>query len=204
MKKVVAIIIGICVATSSYAQFTIGPKVGISSSNIKVEEVQNVKSGDSQVGFHIGLFSRITISNFYIQPEATFTSAGGEIRISEDNGETFNQVTELNYNKLDVPVMAGFKVGNFLRLNAGPVFSLILSQDARNINSTIGEVKNNYNDALVGYQAGAGVDIGNFTVDVRYEGNLSKLGESIEVGSETFNTDMRNNQVLLSVGYKFL
>ena len=204
MKKIVVIIIGICISTAGFAQFTVGPKIGISSSNIKIDEVESIKSGDSKVGFHVGLFSRITLGSFYLQPEATFTSAGGEIEISDDNGDTFDQIAELNYNKLDVPLMAGLKFGNIFRINAGPVFSLILSEDARNVDNTVDEVKSNYNNALVGYQAGAGIDLGNLTVDLRYEGNLSKLGESIQVGNESFNTDMRNNQILLSVGFKLL
>ena len=203
MKKIVIIIIGICISTAGYAQFTIGPKIGVSSSNITVDEAELVKSGDAKVGFHIGLFTRFG-EDFYIQPEVTFTSAGGKIDISNDNGQTYDQITELKYNKLDVPVLVGVRFGDFFRVNAGPVLSLILSQDARNVDSTVDEIQNNYNNAVVGYQAGIGVDVGNLIFDLRYEGNLSKLGDSIDIGNESFSTNMRNNQILLSVGFKLM
>lgn len=203
MKKIPILIAIICLSTAAYAQFTIGPKVGISTTNIKVDEVDNVKSGDSKVGFHIGAFARFG-EKIYFQPELTFTSAGGEIDISEDGGQTYDQITELKYNKLDLPVLVGLKFGDFFRINAGPMLSLILSQDARDVNNTIDEVQNNYNNAVIGYQAGIGVDVGNLTLDLRYEGNLSSLGESIEIGGQSFDTDMKNNQILLSLGFKLL
>jgi hypothetical protein len=203
MKKIPILIAIICLSTTGYAQFTFGPKVGISSSNIKVDANDGVKSGDSKVGFHIGAFARFGEA-LYLQPELTFTSAGGEIDISDDGGQTYDQITNLKYNKLDLPVLVGFKFGNFFRINAGPMFSLILNQDARDVNNTIDDVENNYNKAVIAYQAGIGVDLGNLLFDLRYEGNLSKLGESIEIANQSFPTDMKNNQILLSVGFKLM
>ena len=179
------------------------PKVGISTTNIKVDEADRVKSGDSKVGFHLGLFARFGDA-FYVQPEVLFTSAGGKIRISDNAGQNYNQVTELKYNRLDVPVLIGVKLGDFFRINAGPMFSLILSQDARNVENTVSEVKSDANNAVIGYQAGIGADVGNLIFGLRYEGNLSKLGENIEIANQSFPTDMRNNQILLSVGFKLL
>lgn len=201
MKKIVIIIIGVCISTVSFAQFTIGPKIGISSSNINVDETERIRSGDSKVGFHIGIFTRFG-EDFYVQPELTFTSSGGKIDISNDNGQTYDQITELKYNKLDVPVLVGVRFGDLFRVNAGPVLSLILSQDARNVDSAVDEIQNNYNNAVVGYQAGIGLDVGNLIFDLRYEGNLSKLGDRIDIGNQSFTTNMRNNQILLSVGFK--
>jgi hypothetical protein len=203
MKNIPILIAIICFSTAAYSQFNIGPKVGISTTKIKVDEVDNVKSGDSKVGFHIGAFARFG-EKIYFQPELTFTSSGGEIDISEDGGQTYDQITELKYNKLDLPLLVGLKFGDFFRINAGPMLSLILSQDARDVDNTVDEVQNNYNNAVIGYQAGIGVDVGNLTLDLRYEGNLSSLGESIEIGGQSFDTDMKNNQILLSLGFKLL
>ncbi len=188
--------------TSTYAQFfTIGPKFGVSSSNLKIKEAENIISGQSTVGFHAGLFTRITILGFYIQPEATFTSAGGQIKFADESGAVFNQISKLTYNKLDVPVLAGIKLGKILRINAGPSFSLILDEDARS-KGTMAEVRSNYQKSTVGFQMGGGLDLGKLTLDVRYEGNLSKLGDSINFGNQVFDTDFRNSQVLFSLGLK--
>ena len=202
MRKLIVIIVLALTASTAYGQFfTIGPKIGISSSSIKVKDVESIASGNSSVGFHAGLFSRITIAGFYVQPELTFTSAGGEIKYSDSGNGNLDQITELTYNKLDVPVMLGMRFAKFLRINAGPSFSLILSEDARN-KGTVDEVKSNYKNATVGYQAGVGLDIGKITLDLRYEGGLSKLGDEINIANESFATDMRNNLWLFSLGLK--
>ena len=190
----------------SYGQLvTIGPKVGISSSTVDFDELtvngQTIESGDAKVGFHAGLFARITLLGFYIQPEALFTQSGGEIQLSENS---VDDVLDYTYNKLDVPVMAGIKIGDFFRLNAGPVFSLLLSDDLSidGLGTTVDEVNDNYNNATVGYQAGAGIDISKLTFDLRYEGSLSKLTDNFTVRGSSFNTDLRNNQWVFSVGLK--
>src|SRR5690606_24043883 len=94
----------------SYAQFfSIGPRVGVSSSKLEIREnVQDVKEGDASFGFHAGLFARFSLTSLYIQPEVLFTNNGGKIEFEDGVG---NQIIEYDYNKLDVPVMIGFKIG---------------------------------------------------------------------------------------------
>ncbi len=202
MRKLMVMLVLAFTTSTVFGQiFTLGPKVGISSSSIKLDDVQEVASGDASVGFHAGLFSRITIAGFYVQPELTFTSTGGEVKYTDNAGGNLDQVAELNYNKLDLPILAGMRFAKLLRVNAGPAFSLILSEDARS-KGTVDEVKSNYQNATVGFQAGVGLDIGKLTFDVRYEGGLSNLSDEIDIGNESFDTDMRNNQWLFSLGLK--
>lgn len=206
MKRILFITLALTLfAYTSYAQlFTLGPKIGISSSKVRViDDVEGIASGDSEVGFHAGLFARVSILGFYVQPEALFTSARGNIVLEESVTGNARSVQELTYNKLDVPVMLGFKIGPLLRLNAGPTFSFILDQDIREEGtSVVNDVRQNYNEANVGYQIGVGLDISKVIIDLRYENNLSALGESVTFGGETFPTDMRNRLIQLSLGYK--
>lgn len=193
---------------SSYAQlFTLGPKIGLSSSKINVaEDVNGIVSGDAEVGFHAGLFARVSLLGFYVQPEALFTSVSGNIVI-DDQAITNNveSVQNLTYNKLDVPVMVGIKIGNIIRVNAGPTFSFILDQDIREEGtSVINNISQNYNEANVGYQVGVGLDISKLVIDLKYENNLSVLGESVTIANQTFPTDMRNRLFQLTLGWKLL
>ncbi|HAH35295.1 MAG TPA: hypothetical protein DCL81_01665, partial [Algoriphagus sp.] len=55
-----------------------------------------------------------------------------------------------------------------------------------------------FNSATLGYQAGLGVDIGNLSIDGKYEGGLSKFTDNIS----SFQTDNRINQWVLSVGFR--
>ena len=204
MKKYLILLVIILASTATYAQlFTVGPKVGFSSSRFSLEEANQIRSGQSTVGFHIGAFTRVSVLGLYVQPEILFTQAGGQIEIQDEFSDTFNQVQNITYNKLDVPVLFGFRMGSVFRINAGPAFSLILGQDART-EGTTEEVKNSYEDSTVGYQIGGGLDIGKLVLDVRYEGNLSRLGSTVQLGGRRFDTDYRNNQFSVSLGFKLI
>ena len=81
---------------------------------------------------------------------------------------------------------------------AGPVASFVINENTtfdsayRNI-SDFG----NYKKQNWAYQAGAGVDAGNLTVDLRYEGGLSNVSRSNEY-------NQKQNLVHLSLGIKLL
>lgn len=176
-----------CFAFTANAQiFTIGPKLGISSTNIKPSEsAANFYSGDSKVSYQAGLFARVKIASFYVQPELYFNSVNAVYKDDLDNEYEFNK------SKVDVPILFGWKIGP-LRLNAGPVASF--NTDTKP-DATIDE----YKSAIFAYQAGVGLDISKLTLDVRYEGNLSKQGSFIG-GDGSFKV----NQILFSVGLKLL
>jgi opacity protein-like surface antigen len=195
MKQILttAIILLLLVGYNAQAQiFTIGPKVGISSTTVKLKDQSaEFSSGDAAYSYQIGAFARINLLGFYIQPEAYFNSVQGEY-VSQ--GSLGDQTIKLNQNKIDIPVLFGFKLGP-LRLNAGPVASFNLSSETDNDDFT-----NQYKDAIFAYQAGIGVDISNLTLDLRYEGNFTDQGS---LGS-TDNGKIRINQLMLSVGLKLL
>lgn len=202
MKKIALLFFSIFIFSTGYSQTgnaTFGPKVGISSSNISIiDNVQNVRAGDRTFGFHAGIFARLNAGPAYVQPELLFTSSGGTIEIT-DATTTGTEIREYEFNKIDLPVMVGFRFGESLRIFAGPVASLVISTDVRQAGASQ-EIDDNYKNATIGYQAGVGLDVGNLILDLKYESNLSKFGDAVTVGNQNFATDTRNNQIILSVG----
>lgn len=211
MKKYFLIFIAIIMVHSVEAQFfQLGLKGGVSASKAQVDEHFSVnngrisyQNGDATLGWHLGVYSRIKIASFFIQPEVLFSSTGGEIEISEEGVDT-PEIGEINWNKLDVPIMLGFYIGNSFRIFAGPTFSYLISEETTGLGDLYNDVEQNYNDATIGYQAGLGVDIARFMLELKYEGNLSTLGESVTIPAinETFNTDLRNSQFIASIGFR--
>lgn len=203
-----------------------GVKGGVSSSKINIDkttiegiqtttptELTNliIEQGDSKLGLHFGLFSRIQITGLFIQPELLFTQTNGEFVITEqdpDNLEnTVETITKQKFNKFDIPVMVGWKFGP-ARVGLGPVATVMLSETdglKDKITDITGEsVENNLKKAVFGYQVGVGLDIFKFaTLDIKYEGNLSKLGESLAIGGQNFTLDQRNPQIIASLGIFF-
>jgi hypothetical protein len=173
-------------------EFSIGPKLGISQGDIQVNG-EGFSSGDSRLGYHLGLFARLGGSKIFIQPEILYTNTGGEIQNSQNQGNTTYSVS---FNRIDTPVMFGFKVADFFRVHAGPAFSFLINSEVETDNP--GVPLPNYNRSTLGYQAGIGVDIANMILDLKYEGPFSRQAESI-VG---FPTDQRQNQLILSLGIR--
>jgi len=109
-------------------------------------------------------------------------------------------IKKMEFKKLDIPVLAGFKFGP-ARVNVGPVASIIINSKADLIETPGYEEK--LKGASFGYQAGVGIDILSISLDVRYEGNFSKLGDGVNIGGEDFEFDSRNPQFIFSLGIFF-
>lgn len=181
--------------------FMFGPRAGVSSSTLNIKDRDNInfQSEGAQLGFHAGAFTRVTIPliGIYVQPELLFTSTSGRINVTGSGAPIQNQLKDYNFNRIDVPVMIGFKMAKILRINAGPSFSYLLSAKEDGVS-----IKEDYKNATVGYQAGIGVDIGPLIIDAKYEGNLSTFGDQVSLAGQTFNTDQRLNQFILSLGFR--
>lgn len=59
------------------------------------------------------------------------------------------------------------------------------------------------NNVTFGVQGGLGIDISKLTIDLRYETNLSSLGNGITVDGKTYDYDKRASQISLSLGILF-
>jgi len=193
MKTLFALAGIMLIASASFAQVNIGPKIGVNSSKITFKDnVNNVEEGDASFGFHAGVFGRIELGNFYLQPELLYTSASGEIKFND--GSLGNQVRSYEFNRIDLPVQVGYKFGDFFRVGVAPVYSILLSDSEQGDTGSKMTLKN----SNIGYQAGIGFDIANIILDLRYEGNLSGVGDKF-LGADT---DQRLNQWTLGVGLK--
>ncbi len=200
----------------SNAQIKFGVKAGITSTSIKVDEVISitdqtdfdelvVKGKNAKVGFQGGIFSRITIAKLYVQPELLFTSASGEVEVTSLLGgtEVVSEIRDQKFRQIDFPIMLGYKFGP-ARIQAGPVGTIVLSTDP-SLDGFMGmDYEEEFNGATWGYQVGVGLDIGKkLTIDVKYEGNLSKLANGVKIGNETLDFDSRNSQFVASLGIFF-
>jgi len=195
MKKLLFTFAFLSFALTVFSQdFSIGPKVGISQANLNLSK-DYFKSGDAKFGYHVGIFSRIGIGSFFLQPEVLYTQTKGKFSLdgmgTGDAGDY-----ESSFNRIDIPLMVGFKFFKFLRLQGGPIASIDMNSELKNAFNDVQDV--DFEKYTLGYQAGIGLDIGNLIVDAKYESALNKLTSN--VGS--LSTDQRVNQWILSVGFR--
>jgi hypothetical protein len=190
-KHVLSVILLIAASISAKAQFSLGVKGGVNYSRIASDNMHST----SVAGYQAGLFARFG-GGLYVQPEVYVSSKGGKFD-SNNNGTAYSG--NVKFTTLNVPLLIGGKFGednlNF-RVMAGPIYSYLMSKDqnfSANFNGAYADF-GNYNNSTIGYQAGAGVDIGPITADLRYEGDLTKVNSAY---------GQRQNLWALSVGFKF-
>ena len=215
MKKILFLVAFIAVSfiSNSKAQvFSFGLKGGVSTPDIKPDDVNplkinNIKDSllikvkDANYGWQAGVFMRLKFGHFYIQPEGLFSSSSSTFNVNSLNiRNVVDSIRNVKLQNLDIPVMLGFKFGT-LRLNAGPVGHLFLasSDDLVNLNSYSAQ----FSKLKWGYQAGIGLDFGKVGLDLRYEGNFSQYGDQITFANTSFNFDKKPSRTILNISFAF-
>jgi hypothetical protein len=202
MNRTLFLFLLLVLPSAAFAQvkFRLGPKVGMGISRVNLSGTGSglgteIIPADSRVSFHGGAFARLQIGAFFLQPEAYYSSIGSQaIFESGSLNQAIRTAQDYNLNRVDVPILAGLRFGEVVRIGAGPVFSALTGSTS---------VHEKLNASTVGLQAGLGLDLGKFSVDFRYETGLSRFSNSLTIPgtNRTFPADQRMNQFMLSLGY---
>ncbi len=174
MKKLILTLITItAVFTFASAQvipsFQLGIKGGVNFASLS-SSAGSTFSTSNRAGYLGGLWARVGALGFNFQPELYVT--GKNVQIT-DNG------TEVNakFTSIDVPLLFGGKIGAFGfggRFYTGPLVSFAINK-SQSFGSAVGNATSlDYKDQNYAWVFGAGIDIKNISVDLRYEAGLSK------------------------------
>ncbi len=198
----------------SYAIFDFGLRGGLNYSSISspreivLSGHENLGSSimaldDTHTGFHLGVYTRFSLLGFFLQPELLYTQTGQEMLYKDIPGLGDVGFTQ-TYRHLDIPLTAGIKLAVF-RFGAGPVFSILLDQTREK--PSIGNGLDSFveftpKNTTVGYQLMAGLQLRSINLDFIYRGNLSGLGESVQLSGQEFSFDTKPSQYIISLGIK--
>ena len=196
MKRAILLSVLIFLAGATFAQFTIGPKIGFTMSKLTTnfEDVTE----EAKSGFQFGAFARFG-QKLYVQPELIYVTKGGIIK---EDLTTY----KIDLSTVQIPVLVGFKLMNLgvanIRIMGGPAISFVTNKEITLSGQELGDAVNDQHikDAIWTFQLGAGVDVFMFTLDVRYEWGLNNIWDP--QGGETY--DMRNNLWNISLGWMIL
>lgn len=204
MKKLLVIILTVLITIPAFSQIKFGIKAGVNTATVPTYNVttgaNNIKAlKDAAWGFHAGAFLRLTVFGVYLQPEVVLASNTYDYSVTTATATT---VLKQNFNRLEIPVLLGLKLGP-LRINAGPSATIQIGTPKALIDSP--NFTDMYRGATFGYQAGVGLDIfKTITLDARYGGSLSgKFGDVVTIGGQNFKLDSRQPSLILSVGLMF-
>ncbi len=172
MKKILpALLLFLSGASIAQAQvlpsFEIGLKGALNYSKLKNDTYFD---SDSKAGYQAGLYSRIGVLGFHVQPELYIT--GKNVKINKDN------VDDLKFTSVDIPVLLGkrFGLGPIgARIQTGPVFSFITNDNGDKLTNAL--KFSEYKKSSTSWAFGAGVDISSLRVDLRYELGLNDMAK---------------------------
>jgi len=186
-------------AMAQLPSFTFGIKGGVNYSKLKTKD--DLTDENSIAGYQVGVFTRVGGLGLYLQPELYLGSKGSNFIKINTGSSSVAASGKVRFTTLDVPVLIGTKIGPGklnLRFMTGPVISFVLNEKTT-FDSAYQNVTDfdNYKKQNWAYQAGAGVDVGNLTVDLRYEAGLSNISKSSEY-------NQKQNLFHLSLGLKLL
>ena len=195
MKKLILFVLILFSAEVMYGKFHLGIKVGYNASKLSTS-IDSVKA-NFKSGFQIGAFARIG-NRFYVQPEVYYITQGGVF-----TSNTTNWKQNIKIGSIDVPILLGFQIikGDFvnLRILAGPAASFVVNKSISEGGTSTGPITTgDLKSVNWSIQAGAGVDVWMFTLDVRYQLGLNQM--IADAGSYTF--DSKNNVWVVSLGFK--
>ena len=199
MKRYFLVLFLLFFSIVSFAQqVEFGAKAGMAfgyKGNLKrtITNIKESKATDN-IGWHAGLFSRIKMERWFIQPEIYFSSM-------KTNFDNYSTEFTAHSNRLDIPLLFGSNFLQVIRLYAGPVFSTSLNEDI----SLRGIKKTKTDDFSLAGQVGGGFDLAKLTFDVRYEFGFNESETKFikKHTGEEFKLEKRQNSLVLSVGYKF-
>lgn len=205
MKRLILLTcFAVAMVYTAQSQIKFGFRAAVTSSTMEADRIETANYSletvkDAKIGFQAGIISQIQIRTFFIQPELLLATSGGVVRVRDLNNNTV-QLKDQKFTKVDIPVLLGGKWGP-VRLGVGPVASMVIKSKSE-LND-IEEFDDKFRKATFGYQAGVGLDIWKLAFDVKYEGNLSRLGEEVEIAGEDVSFDRRGSQWVFGVALFF-
>ncbi|MCP9768929.1 PorT family protein [Lacihabitans sp. LS3-19] len=204
MKKLITVLMLLVIATGvSQAQnFEIGLKGGLNLSQIRGEGGGSDKSfwdpnASRVTGFTGGIFTKFG-NKIYLQPELMVSTKGGKAYDVLGIEHNFKQTY------FDIPVLLGVKVGDVLRINAGPMATFLINKD-ETFMQQIGLASNEkYRNAFLGYQFGVGFDISKIRLDMKYEGNVNDVFNVNYKDAQTKSQFAgKSNAFMITAGFAF-
>jgi len=162
-------------STAVMAQFHIGAKAGANINKINGKSFKD----EFRYGYSLGGFMEVRLSNkFVLQPEVLFNQNSTTLDSSFKNiyqgvfNASAQSKVKLNY--LSIPLLLNYKlIGSFLSLQAGPQFSVLMSNN-KTLLQNGGEAFKNGEFSMLG---GVQVKLGAIRVNGRYSVGLNNIND---------------------------
>jgi opacity protein-like surface antigen len=202
MKKVLLIVVVtlLGLGNANAQEVKLGAKLGLNLSSLRSD-----MDFDSKIGFNLGVFAEINLSDKLIfQPELLYSTQGASLEQSFDSN-SFKITNSVDY--LNIPLTLKYGVTDKLFLEFGPQLGFLLSGESKYEETYGGEttsetedIKEFTNSIDFGLNFGVSFDIAeNIMIAARYNLGLSNIIDEEDGDDEK----LQNSVFSLSLGYRF-
>ena len=194
-SKLTVLIACVIFAQSAMAQFHIGVRAGANITKIEGKSFDD----EFRYGYLLGGFAEIGLGpKFGLQPEVIFnqyqTRVDSNFKHIYQNATNFNETRKVKLNYLSIPVLLSYKfIGNFLQLQAGPQFGVLIDQD-KNLVQNGQEAFKKGELSMVG---GAQIKFSKFRLTGRYVVGLNDRKNIGDIGDQN---KWKSEAIQLSLG----
>ncbi|MEY3645996.1 MAG: hypothetical protein RL127_704 [Bacteroidota bacterium] len=189
--------------------FRLGIKGGVSLTNLTLDGLSVngasdyiAKSMTAKNGYVAGIYARLG-RRVFVQPELLAGVKYAKVNVL-NAALGLDKKVEIGYTSIDIPLMLGYRLGP-LHVMAGPVASYSMTPNStfNQFLSANNSISNAITNAYFSYTAGAGIDLLGFTLDVRYESNLTDLSKTVPLPSGV-NFSQKASSFQATLGMKIL
>lgn len=123
------------------------------------------------LGYHVGAFVTIGGKKLAIQPEVLFSQVNADTAAKFSDIYAFNHINNIQLKALTIPIMVNYNINNFITLQAGPQFGIILDQ-SKNLTQN---GKDAFKSGNFSVAAGLQLNLLKFRVYGRFVGGVTDL-----------------------------
>ncbi|MEE4259839.1 MAG: porin family protein [Bacteroidales bacterium] len=207
MKKLIVALVAITISFSGYAQFHIGPQIGYTGSNLSIDK-DSITNGLKN-NFVVGVFARFG-EKIYVQPELNWLTQGSVFKYPKI-GDYSPVEQSIKLKTIQVPLNIGWRMINLKVVNIR-IFAGVAANFITNTTITTSGDQANYPEALPTeddfkntqwqWDAGVGVDVLMFALDIKYMGGLNNILKDFEYSNGTLSS--KSNLFMVTLGWKIL
>ena len=211
MKKlllVLAVVLFANVARAENFGFHVGPKLGYQTQVLSLDKA-DIQSGFSE---HLtaGIFGRVVIKDFIIQPELLWFKSGQVFSLDGTNLLSFDPEIKMSQQNLALPIYLGYQFLDFkfvkLRAGIAPVMYFVVDQ-TKSVNADNQSLDVEANNMTWGGALTVGVDVLIATLDISYSFGLTNLVDksTINIEGQDFQLDSTKQSVFtVTLGVKLI
>lgn len=169
--KLLTVVLSVLIFSAAHSQgFHLGVKGGVNMNKLTGKSFKD----EFTYGYHLGGFAEIGFGKkFSIQPEVVFNQFKQDTTSKFSEVYKLDNVSNVKLNYLSIPILLNYRASNFLSLQAGPQFGILMDQNTRLVQNG----KDAFKKGDLSMLAGVQLKFSSVRIYGRYAVGLSNLND---------------------------